>query len=166
MASLYSKIKNIRTKSFFTPMLLLLLLTDIVILFNIHGFREILPTIYFTIVPGLLITILMNLNKLEFVKKFVWIGLSLFIIIFTGLGLNYLYPFISEPLSLFPLFVTFNIIIILLSIIAYHKNQEEFKIQKIFNFKVDTNNKLISPMIFNHFPFLGIFWDIFNEHNQ
>jgi uncharacterized membrane protein len=159
MASLYSKIKNIRTKSFFTPMLLLLLLTDIVILFNIHGFREILPTIYFTIVPGLLITILMNLNKLEFVKKFVfWIGLSLFIIIFTGLGLNYLYPFISEPLSLFPLFVTFNIIIILLSIIAYHKNQEEFKIQKIFNFKVDTNNKLISPMIFSTiFPFLAFF---------
>lgn len=74
------------------------------------------------------------------------------------MGLNYLYPFISEPLSLFPLFVTFNIIIILLSIIAYHKNQEEFKIQKIFNFKVDTNNKLISPMIFSTiFPFLAFF---------
>ena len=159
MLSLFNKIKDINSKEFFTLIVFLLFITDIIIILDIPGLREILPAIYFTIVPGLLIIILMNLNKLEFIKKFLfWIGLSLSVIIFTGLCLNYLYPLISKPLSLFPLLITFNIIIIILGLISYHKNKEEFEIQRIFNFSIDSKDKLISPMIFSIiFPFLAFF---------
>lgn len=159
MLSLISKIKNLDSKNFFTFIILLLFITDIVIILDIPGLREIIPAIYFSVVPGLLIIIIMNLNKLEFVVKFLYaIGLSLFLIIFIGLGLNYLHPFISKPLSLFPLLIAFNIITIILAFIAYRKNLEAFEIQRIFNFSIDTQDKLISPMIFSIiFPFLAFF---------
>lgn len=159
MLSLINKIKNIGSKEFFTLIILLLFLTDMVRILNIPGLKEILPLIYFSVVPGLLIIILMNLNKLEFIKKFVlWIGLSLSFLIFVGLGLNSLYPLILEPLSLLPLLLTFNVIIILLASIAYRRNKEEFEIERIFNFSVDAKDKLISPMIFAIiFPFLAFF---------
>lgn len=159
MLSLISKIKNIDSKNFFILLILLLFLTDIVIILDVPGFREILPAIYFTIVPGLLIIILMNLNKLEFVKKFVlWIGLSLSFIILLGLGLNSLYPLLSQPLSLIPLLVSFNLLTISLALIAYLRNKEEFEIERVFNFHMDRKDKYVSPMLFALvFPFLTFF---------
>ncbi len=159
MLSLFSKIKNIDSKGFFILLLVLLLITDMGTVFNIPGLREIFPTVYFSIVPGILIIIIMDLNKEEFLKKFLfWIGLSLSLIILTGFCLNRLYPIISKPLSLFPLLITFNIIIIILALIAYTKNREEFEIQRIFNFGLDSKDKLMSPMIFSLiFPFLAFF---------
>lgn len=159
MLSSINKIKDIGSREFFALIILLLLITDLVRILNISGFKEILPLIYFTIVPGLLIVILMNLNKLEFIKKFVlWIGISLSFLILVGLGLNSLYPFISKPLDLLPLLITFNVIILLLAFIAYKRNSAEFEIHRIFNFSMDTKDKLISPMIFSIiFPFLAFY---------
>ena len=159
MLSLINKIQNLRSRDFFLLIILLLFITDIVRVMNIPGLKEILPFIYFTIVPGLLIVILLNLNKLEFIKKFVlWVGLSLSFILLIGLGLNSLYPLISKPLSLFPLLVTFNATIIILSVIAYRINREEFDIKRVFNFSLDAKDKLVSPMIFSIiFPFLAFF---------
>lgn len=157
--SLINKIKDINARKFFILIISMLFLTDISIIFNIPGFREVLTTMYLTIVPGLLILIIINLNKLEFIKKFVlWIGLSLSMIMFLGLALNSLYPVIFKPLSLLPLFISFNTVIILLAGIAYKRNKKEFEIQRVFNFSVDVKDKLISPMIFAIvFPFLAIF---------
>ncbi len=159
MLSSINKIKDIGSREFFALIILLLLITDLVRILNIPGLKEILPLIYFTIVPGLLIVILMNLNKLEFIKKFVlWIGISLSFLILVGLGLNSLYPFISKPLDLLPLLITFNVIILLLAFIAYKRNSAEFEIHRIFNFSMDTKDKLISPMIFSIiFPFLAFY---------
>lgn len=157
--SVINKIKGIKAQESLIIMLLMLILTDISIIFNIPGFREILPIVYFTIIPGLLLIILFNMNKLEFLKKFVlWIGLSLGILIFSGMGLNSLYPLISQPLSLLPLIIALNIITILLLFIAYSRNKTDFEIVRIFNFELDKDNKLISPMIFSIiFPFLAFF---------
>jgi len=159
MLSFIIKIKNMRSRDFFMLIILLLFITNIVRIMNIPGLKEILPLIYFTIVPGLIIVILLNLNKLEFIKKFVlWVGLSLCFIILLGLGLNSTYPIISKPLALFPLLITFDAMIIILSVIAYRRNKEEFDIQRIFNFSLDAKDKLVSPMLFSViFPFLAFF---------
>lgn len=159
MLSLIKKIKNLRSKELFTFIILLLFITDTVRIINIPCVKEIFPLVYFSIVPGLLIVILLNLNKLEFIKKFVlWVGLSLSFILLMGLGLNSIYPLISKPLSLFPLLLTINAIIIILSVLAYRRNKKEFDIQRIFNFSLDANGKLVSPMLFSIiFPFLAFF---------
>lgn len=159
LSGLINKTKNIGSKEILFSVILLLFLTDIVRIFNVPYLKEILPLIYFTIVPGVLIVILLNLNKLEFIKKFVlWIGLSVSFLIFVGLGLNSLYPILSKPLSLLPLLFTFNVLILLLALFGYRRNKKEFEIQRIFNFSIDRRDKLISPMIFTMiFPLLAIY---------
>ncbi len=154
-----NKIKSLGAKNYFVLIILTLFLTDIIILLDVPGLREILAFLFFTTIPGLLIVQILRLNKLEFLKKFVLsIGLSLSLIMFIGLLLNSFYPLILEPLSLMPLLIAFNVSTVVLMLFAYHKNKKDFDIRDVFNFKIDTPNKLISPMILSIlFPFMAIF---------
>src|SRR5690606_23351778 len=59
---------------------------------------------------------------------------------------------------LIPLLITFNSLILILAIIGYMKNKKEFEIQRVFNFSIDTKDKLGSPMLFAMiFPLLAFY---------
>ncbi|MFA4662852.1 DUF2206 domain-containing protein [Pyrococcus kukulkanii] len=146
-------------KHYFGFLLFFLLVTDVLILSDFPVLRQVFAFVYFTFVPGLLILHILKLERLEFLKKFVLsIGLSVAFLMFGGLFVNSLYPYISRPLSLIPLLVFFNIAIVLLTLIAYYRNRDSFDIRKVFNFNLDLKGKLISPMLFPIlFPFLAVF---------
>ena len=133
----------------------LLVITDLSIFLDVPFLREILSIVFFSLVPGFLILTILKLNKLEFVMKMVLsFGLSLSVLMFLGLVLNFLY-FIKEPLSLFPLILSLNGIILALILISLKKNVD--KTSKIWDFKIDLKNKSLSFLIFPLlFPFLAI----------
>lgn len=153
------EMKNLDVKQYFTVLMAILLLTDLVILLNVPFLRQILGFLCFTIIPGILIIHILKLNKIEFLKKFVLsIGLSVTFLIFAGLLVNSFYPVILKPLSLPPLLISFNVILMILAFIAYKRNKDDFDINDVLNFKLDLKDKLTSPLLFPVlFPFMAVF---------
>lgn len=134
-----------------------LILTDITIILDISYLREALSFLFFTIIPGLIIIQVLK-PELEFVKKtLLWVGISIALLISTGLILNALYPSIEYPLSLKPVLITLNGIMIGLVAVAYKFKPDNFCNKKIFNFNLDLKGKLISPLILPIlFPLLAV----------
>ncbi len=154
---LISPIKSMDAKKWFILVLLSLFITDLIIILNIPYLRWFIPFLFFTLVPGMLILQIFKLNKIEFIKKLVlWVGLSVSFIIFAGLLLNSLYPLILYPLSLSSVLVTFNLFIIVMVIVAYQRNKNDFKIDDLL-FKLNLKDKLNAPLIFPLLlPFMAI----------
>ncbi|MEN4017622.1 MAG: DUF2206 domain-containing protein [Methanobacterium sp.] len=155
---MFSEIMNWGMKKWISFLIVLLFITDIIVLLDIPVFRELSVFIYFTTVPGILILHIFKLNKLNFLKKVVLlIGLSISFITFTGLLLNSLYPLLLKPLSLAPLLILFNILLIIMAVIAYWRNKENFYLKDFLNFNANLNGKLTSILIFPAiFPFMAI----------
>lgn len=153
-----SKINNFGIKKWIATLIALLLITDILIVLNVPILREFTSFIYFTTVPGLLILHIFNLNKLNFLKKVVLIiGLSISFIMFTGLLLNSLYPVLLKPLSLAPMLSSFNVLLIIMALVAYWRNRENFVLKDFFNLNINLDGKLTSMLIFPViFPFMAI----------
>jgi len=152
------EMKNLDGKQYFTCLMAIIALTDFVILLNVPFLRQALGFLCFTIIPGLLILHILKLNKIEFLKKFVLsIGLSVAFLMFAGLLVNSFYPLILKPLSLAPILISFNIILLFLAFIAYKRNKDDFNMKDVFNFKLDLKDKLTSPLIFPVlFPFMAV----------
>ncbi len=153
------EIKNLDAKQYFTVLIAIIVLADLVILLNIPLLRQILGFLCFTTVPGLLILHILKFNKIEFLKKFVLsVGLSVAFLMFAGLLVNSFYPLILKPLSLDPILISFNVILLILIFIAYKRNRNDFDVKDVFNFKLDLKGKLASPLIFPIiFPFMSVF---------
>jgi uncharacterized membrane protein len=151
---LISKITNIEARNWFIMVVITLFLTDLIIILDISWLRSVIPFLYFTFIPGILILQIFRLNRLDFLKKFVlWIGLSITFLIFVGLILNSLYPLIAEPLALNSVLLSFNIILLALAFLAYERNKNDFTINTI---NLDLN-KLTAPILFPIlFPFMAI----------
>lgn len=155
---MFNELMKWRMKKWIAVLVALLFITDIVILLNIPLLRETMAFIYFTTVPGILILHISKIDKAEFLKKFVlMVGLSISFIIFTGLLLNSLYLVILEPLSLVPVLLLFNILLIIMAFVAYWRNRTDFQFHKFFNIKIDLDGKLTSMLLFPAiFPFMAI----------
>ncbi len=150
-------IKRFKAKEWFLITILMLLITDLVIILNLTLLRDIIPFLFFTIVPGFLILSILRLNKTEFLIKFLLsVGLSISLLLAVGLFLNILYPILSEPLSLIPLLLTLNIVMGILAVFAYQRNRE-LDTSSIFNFKFKLGDKLLAPLIFPIlFPLMAV----------
>ncbi len=150
-------IKDFRIKQLIISLIAFLIITDIAIILNIPFLKEIMSIIILTTVPGVLIVLIFRLNELEFLKKVVLsVGLSLTFLMFMGLCLNSLYPFIQKPLSLEPVLITFNVSLIALALIAYRINKNDLQ-SKFFNFKINLKDKPVFPFIIPIlFPLMAI----------
>jgi len=152
---------GLKSKEWFTFLVITLFLVDIVILLDIPFLRSVFAFLYFTTIPGLLILYILRLNKLDIVKKFVLsIGLSISFLIFAGLLINTLLPSfgIPKPLSALPLLISFNVILIILCFIGYKKYEGSFHFLDISTIKSNIGGSFISPLLFAFlFPFLAIF---------
>lgn len=162
------KMRNLNAVKWLAFMIITLFLTDIIILLNIPFLRETAAFLFFTIIPGMLIIQILKLNKIKFIKKFILsIGLSISFLLFMGLFLNSLYPFLLKPLSFINVLISSNIFLIVLSFMAYRRNKDDFDIKNIFNFKINLKDKLTFPLILPVlFPFLMVLGTYFGNTTE
>ncbi|MEG3224262.1 MAG: hypothetical protein BME94_01740 [Methanobacteriales archaeon Met13] len=152
------KIKQTTTGQWLALLFSLLLFTDLAVLLNVPVLRESLSFLFFTLVPGFLVVHLLGLEKMSFPKKAVLsVGISVSILMFLGLFLNSLYPFLNQPLSLIPVLTVLNLITVVLTLLSYRKMKENFQIGQLFNFKLELKDRLLFPLIFPAiFPLMAI----------
>jgi uncharacterized membrane protein len=135
----------------------LILLTDLIIFLNIPFLRQIIGFLFLTILPGLLILMVLRLNKIDFLEKFIltW-GLSISFLMFFGLIINSLsLSFGYEtPLSTISLLISFNIALIISAIIGYKLSKNEAFSLPNLNLSTSEKAFLIVPILF---PALSIF---------
>lgn len=116
--------------SIFFWILLFGLLNIILVLFNIQYFylRAIFSFIFLTTIPGLLIMLILKIRNVDFWEYLIYvIGLSITFLLFSGLAVNYILPWLhitDKPLSLMPLLITLNIILSIFGIFAYIRNKD------------------------------------------
>lgn len=139
--------RQFNLKNWILMVILLLIFTDLSIILNIPFLRQTLSFLFFTIVPGFLIFLIFPSNKINPLKKFVLsVGMSISFLMIIGLIINGLYPILIQPLSFMPVFISLNLFVIALTVLAYWRNRKALSID--LGFKFDLKGKLISPMIF------------------
>lgn len=161
------KIRNIDARGWLLIIIVILFLTDLVIILNVSILREIMPFLFFTIVPGALFIQILRLYKINLVKKlFFAIGISIMLLLMVGFILNCLYPILLKPLALGPVLISLNVLIILLSLIGYYRNKDNFNMVTLDKFKNISKEGLLSPLIFPAlFPFMAIFGTYLMNNN-
>ena len=144
-------------KKYISFWIISLAITDLVILFNVPVLRQVFGYLFFTLIPGWILINVLKLNQLEKLKKFILaVGLGIAFLMFGGLLANSLF-FINRPLSLTPIIVVFNLIILLLIFLAYLRNRRPLEITGISKSMPHLKDKLVSPMVFSLlFPLLSI----------
>jgi uncharacterized membrane protein len=155
---MFNKIKNMQAKEWFIITLAMLFITDLIILLDITLLRDIIPFLFFSFIPGFLIVAILKQNKIEILFKFMLsVGLSISLLMLLGLLLNAFYPLLSEPLSLTPILISLNVVLIILALFAYQRNTDNFNTSTIFNHNLKLGDKLLSPMILSvFFPFMAV----------
>lgn len=151
------KMNELNFKELILLIIFFLIITDLSIIFNIPYIRIALSFLFFTLVPGILILEILRLNNINLLKKIVlWVGVSIAFLMVLGIILNSLYPLLTTPLSLAPVLIGLNITVLLLILAAYWRNRNYLN-DKIFNYKFNLGNKLLSPIIFPFlFPILAV----------
>jgi uncharacterized membrane protein len=148
-----------KSKFLFLLVVFLQFIFDITVLFNIPIIREVIGFVYLTFIPGLLVVRLLKLNE-EFA---IWeillfsVGISIAFAMVVGLFINQLFSMfcISQPLSLIPLIIIFNIFILVIGIFVYIKKESHTL--------CDNNSTRfflhMLPLAFLPFlSFAGVFW--------
>jgi len=121
---------NISTKKLFLGILAIGLIANFIVLFDIQYFylRAIFSFIFLTTIPGLLIMSMLKIRKIEFWEYLVYtIGLSIVFLMFVGLAVNWTFPLLhitDKPLSLTPLLISFDILLLIFGIIDYVRNRD------------------------------------------
>jgi uncharacterized membrane protein len=153
-----NKIKNLQAKEWSIITMAMLFVTDLIILLDLPILRDIIPFLFFIIIPGFLILTILKQHRIKFIlKALLSIGLSLSLLMIIGLLLNAFYPFLSKPLSLTPILLTLNIVLLILTVFAFQRNKNNFNTSSIFNINFKLGDKLLSPIIFSFlFPFMAI----------
>ena len=133
---------------------------SISIIFNIPVLRQILGFIFLTFIPGWLILRIMKLDKLGLNAKFVVsVGLSIAFIMFAGLLINTLYPFwgYNTPLTTNSLLISFSVITLILTVIAYFRNKNTvFGNSSTLKLNIKEKSYLLIPTVFPLLAILGI----------
>ena len=152
------QLKKLNVKNLFIILISTVLITDLVILLNIPVLRQILGFFLITLLPGLLILHILNLNKIGYTEKFVLsIGLSISFLMLFGLLINNLSLCFDykTPLATIPLLISFNIMFVILAILGYITNKDP--IYSLPNLKLSTSEKafLVVPILFPALSILG-----------
>ncbi|MGY4884322.1 MAG: DUF2206 domain-containing protein [Nanobdellota archaeon] len=167
----FEKIKLFRLNRgiIFLSILVFMLIINALIIFDVNFLylRQILGFLFIILVPGLLIMLCFKIRTVGFWEYLVYtIGLSVAFIMFAGLLVNWELPWLGitdKPLSLWPILISFDIILLLLWAAGWKLNKD----LKPFNItvpKLDTINNIffIIPMAFPLLSILGAF--LLNNH--
>jgi len=129
-------------KEWFVLVISIIFLTNLAIFLNIPFLRQTFGFLFLTFLPGLLILQILKLNEIEFTEKCVLaVGMSVSFLMFSGLILNIVSPYLgyTKPISTLPLTISISVAMLILSTILYKKNN--------FNFSIEINNKYINKFL-------------------
>lgn len=135
-------------------------IVNFLVVFDIQFFylRAVFSFVFLTLTPGLLILKLFKVEKIGFWESLVYaIGLSLAFLMFVGLAINWILPELlitSKPLSLTPLLICFDIILLIFGFFAYKKVGKFSIISKLPKFDILNIVFITTSMIF---PILSVF---------
>jgi uncharacterized membrane protein len=134
--------------------------TALSILLDIPVLRQVLGFTFFTLVPGFLILCLLKLNNIALTEKLILsVGLSISFLMLAGLFINTVFPFFGydRPLSTNSLLISFSVIILILTIATYLRNQDASFIN-LSDFRLNTKEKalLLIPVLFPSLSILGM----------
>ena len=109
--------------------------------FDIPVLRQLVGFIYLTFIPGVIILRLLKFHRLGTVETLLYsVGLSLTFNMFLGLLINTAYPFIgiSNPLSTYPIVITWAIVLGILCFLAYKRDKaltapSQFKMSELLS---------------------------------
>lgn len=137
------------------------LITNILIFFDIQNLylRAFFSFMFLSIIPGLLILLMIRFKKNNFWEYLVYtIGLSIALLMFGGLAVNWVLPWLNitnQPLSLYPLLIILNFILLIFGFISYLHNKDFSLTIKYQKSNALNNIFLISPLIFPILSILG-----------
>jgi len=126
----------------------------ITLVLDIPFARQVSGFLFLTFIPGLILLRILKLERSNITETILFsAGLSIAFLMFIGFLINELGSsnFISEPLSTEPLAIIINIIIVLMCILAYLTNKEDFNI-------MDSKSLRIFPLVLPYLalPLLGV----------
>jgi uncharacterized membrane protein len=142
-----------KTSQFPVVVLLFQALTDTLVIFNIPVARQIVVFIYLTFIPGLIILRLLKVKELDVLEMILLsMGLSISFSMLAGLFINEVYVLfsLSNPLSLMPLLITFNVFSIF-GTLTIIRRDKEMKLIDIKNIR-----QIMFSVPFILLPFLSI----------
>jgi uncharacterized membrane protein len=106
--------------------LLLQLILCVIVFFDIPVARQVIGFLYLTVVPGIVIIKLMRLDELDGLETILLsVGFSIAFLMLAGLSINEIFPLfgITEPLSLLPLTIFLNSLILTGGVLAFLRNK-------------------------------------------
>ncbi|HII84311.1 MAG TPA: DUF2206 domain-containing protein [Methanobacterium subterraneum] len=166
--------KKILSKKYFI-IILLILLTDVLIFFNVPFFRSFAAILLITFLPGFLIIKSLNLNMdgIKIILLSIGSSLSFLMIYFVAFDYLSLSMGYLKPLSLIPVIVSLNVILVILTTIANRMDKDnEFNYSVIksnlkSNLKFSNSEKLllIPPIYFVALSFLGVYFMNYYNNN-
>ena len=179
------------TKNYLVYMALvisIIISANLSIILNIPYFRQIIPFVLLTIIPGLLLIQILKLNHIDSLEKIVLsVGLSLVFVTFVGMITN-MFPY-SRPLSLLNLLSVIDVFLIIFILLGYLINRKppfdiSWNLSRFNSFekiiltisillptlsivgtylvKIDSNYAYLYLMVFL-IPILVIFMTLFNQ---
>lgn len=149
-------------RAFLTASITLIAATCLAIALNIPIVRPVLGLICFSVLPGFLVLRIFRQSRIDLVKLvLLTVGLSIFLLMFGGLFINWLYPLFGydTPLSTISIVISFSVILIILSVVAYFRDKDVSLVpHSESNIRVGRQrNNLSAPVIFPLlFPLLSI----------
>lgn len=118
---------KLKTNDFLSFILFSQLIVYVTTFLDVPVVRQVFGVFYFTFIPGFVIIKLLKLNGIDFLEKLLFsVGLSVAFLMFAGLSINELGPFfgISEPLSMMPLIVFLNSLVLACAFLAYWRGED------------------------------------------
>jgi uncharacterized membrane protein len=136
------------------------LIANLLVYFDVQYLylRAIFSFVFLTIIPGLLIMIMLKIRKIGFWEYLVYtIGLSITFLMFGGLLINWVLPImgIAKPLSLYPLMICLNPLLLTMWVIAYLRNKDILYEIKFANLSLLNWIFFIAPIVFPILSILG-----------
>lgn len=132
-------------KEICAAVLLFITVTDASIFWDIPVLRQVLGFVLLTFLPGFLLIQIIRLTKDPLEKTLFAIGLSISFLMFGAVAMNFAYPplGILRPISLFPIVLTFSVILAVLTLLAYRTGALDIQITLgPFNTLID---RILSP---------------------
>jgi len=89
--------------------------------------RQLIPIIYLTYVPGVLILRVLKVHRISAIESLLYsVGLSIATVMFIGFFMNIVYPLIgiARPFSVMPLSITISTVVLLLCFISYIRDRD------------------------------------------
>lgn len=153
--------KPTTTKSKPKDLLLIILFSQLMVyvtvFLNISVVRQIVGLVYFTFIPGFVVVKLLRMNNIDRVETILFsVGFSLAFLTILGLLINAFGLAIgfSEPLSLMPLMIGLNTVILAVAILAYLRKENA----KLFGDKLRLSPAAVLLVLFPILGIIGAIW--------